>query len=306
MIKKSDIQSLIVTADREFKHRAINFFNNAAFNSEKLTVGTLPEASSQLINNAKLLNLLIDGSVFGARINEEFVQVTALFDKPDLYGIMYLPERMPKPFEHQNHGVKNLGVYSLPFNKIHFNEIFHRRRSGSVDIPGEGGSSPFPAAAKPPVEKKPISVTAFEASNHVRDTIQALKALDTDRGALEHLHQAGQRFNGIVGTFAFFTKLPGYKELRRLAIIIDRISRHYVDNAEIKKIEDSHFKLLIDAAKCAYSLLQDLREQKPIPADVMGLYSKVEEDFKKTGIQDAENVTQADVDSLIENLTKPA
>lgn len=314
--RKSEIESLILTADREFKYRAVNFLNNIAFNSEKVTVSSIADAKSTLEKNPRVLNVIIDGELFASNIDTYFTEgVKTLFTRQDVIGIMYLSEKLFKDFKHHNHNLPNLVVDRLPFDKRVFTEVFHKRSSlkdvSSAKTGQEAPPSKNPfarlenvtatsnqedAAAK---SKKSVSVSAFEASEHVRDTISMINIIGKNREAFEQMKVVGQKFNGVVGAFAFFPNLSGYTELSHLGHIIDRISRHYDEMTKKEKISDEHFNLLLDAAKCSFLLLMALREQKPVPAEFTDTEKKIMERFKASGIEDAKKVSQSEIDELL-------
>lgn len=318
VVKKNEIQTVILTKDREFKHRTVNFLNTIAFNAEKTTVTTIEEAEQCLLNVPKVLNVIIDGTLFGQQVDAAFDKIKDMTEKPDARVLVYLDDAGMATFTKANHGIANLFFEKLPFSKKVFNDVFHKR-SGGFDMGGDP-ASPFgkatgsegqvpsaaaPSAAATEAAKKSVNVTAFEASNHVRDTIAMINIVGKNREALDQLRFIGQKFNGIVGAFAFFPKMDGYKELRRLSGIIDMISRHYDKHRELGKIADNHYNMLLRSAKTSFLLLQALRDSSPIPPEFKTECEAVDKEFSaQKEIDDSHSIKQDDIDNLINDLKK--
>lgn len=138
-----------------------------------------------------------------------------------------------------------------------------------------------PSIPNQKVEKPAANTAFFEASAHVRDTVDRLKKILSNPKDLESLFYIGQRFNGIIGTFNFARKKPGYAELADLATLIDDIARYYQKNQDKKEIETIHLQLMTAAAKLSYLLLRDLRESKPVKESLHASYQKIMATMKK-------------------------
>ena len=306
IIKKSAIQSIVVTKDREFKHRSITFLNNIAFNAEKIAVDNVAEALAHIEQNPKMLNLVIDGTEFYSLVDTYAEDLKKLCEKPDLIALMFVDKPVPEETV-SNLALSNLYIKRLPFEKGHFNEAFHNRGGkgtsagifpGMQDSAKQGaGQSGSGAAAKTPTQKK--NITAFEATAHVRDTIAMLTIVDKNRGTLDQVIKIGQIFNGLVGAFAYFAK-DGYQDLKNLAIIVDEISRYY-DKSDLDKISDKHYELLYNSVKTSFLILQALRDNQTPKAELLEKSKELNEIYLKTDeLEKRSMVDQGEIDKLLE------
>lgn len=309
MIKKSDIQTLILTKEREFKHRAVSFLNNIAFNSEKISRENVSEGIATLNHNPKLLNLVIDGENFFGLITQEMESLVQICSKPDIMVLFYVNDKQFSEIK-EKIDIKNLCIRKLPFEKNHFNEAFHNRGGAN---PASAGSGVFPSAPKivtsaakqPNKSKEDVAkknITAFETSGHLRETIAMINIIDKNRSAVDQVVKVGQIFNGVVGAFAYFANKPGFSELKNLAIIIDDVSRFYIKESK-EKIADNHFELLFRAAKASFQILQKLRDDKEVSKellkeahDINDFYMKIDDIVKR------EQFDQNEIDKMLENM----
>lgn len=312
IIKKSDIQSIIVTKEREFKHRSITFLNNIAFNAEKVSVDNISEAAAQIEQNPKILNLLIDGKDFFSLLEANSDELKKICSKPELIAMMYIDRPIPEEAI-KKIGLSNLYVKRVPFEKGHFNDAFHNRggkattgvfgQSGGQEGSNLGMSHAGLAAApaaKPNAPKK--NLTAFEATAHVRDTIPMLNIIDKNRSALEQVFKIGQIFNGLVGAFAYFSKKDGFQEMRNLAIVVDEISRYHEKNKP-EKISDAHYELLYNSVRSSFLILQALRDNQSPDSELLEKARKQHDIYLKTDeLEKRDMVDQGEIDQLLENL----
>lgn len=304
MVRKNEVQTLILCTDRDFKNRSVTFMNNIAFNAEKVTAESIDDAGLKLSANPKLLNLVIDGTIL-SDVNHDFDQVKKLCLKSGLMVLLYLTEDQDKEFIFNKHGIKNLKIATLPFDKQVFNDTFHNRGSAKAG-PG-GASQAFPGAkqvtstaAQKAKTQAVKNLSAFEASNHVKETIAMINAVDKNRAAMDQLKVIGQRFNGIVGTFGYFANKPGCGELKELANNIDMVVRTYDRDPSLTEIKGPHFDSLIKMAKLSFMILQCLRDDKAVSDDLLDQCKKTFEDFNAlSDIDRKESVSQDDIDQMI-------
>lgn len=313
MIKKSQIETLIICKDREFKHRAISLMNNIAFNAEKISVESGKEAVILINQNPKLLNIIIDGSAIPELIQGELEELKEICAKPNLMAVMGFDAKQ-KELSEINHGLENLVTTILPFEKNVFNDAFHNRGGKGGNMLSGGYQSVFQKPNFPSVgnqgqgadgsgDKKAANTVAFETSAHVKDTVAMINILSTNRGALEQVSKVGQIFNGIVGAYGYFSKKDGYKELRELADIVDTVCRQYEDFKKGDTISDEHFDILLNAAKGSYLILKELRANSEIPKDLIENAQQTIEKFKNSGsMKKKENISQSEVDDLLDSL----
>lgn len=307
LIKKSQFESLILCKDRDFKHRAVNFLNNIAFNAEKQSVENIQEAKALIETNPRILNVIIDGTDFKQLLDGGGLKdLQAMCQKPELMAAMYVPEA-DQAYTKKEHGISNFFCFVLPFEKNQFNLVFHSRGAQK----GDGGSSPlsvFQGAKKPAASQvKPQesessakkNVIAFETSGHLKSSLAMLNIVEKNREALDQVQKVGQIFNGLVGALAYFGNKAGYKQLRNLAIMIDEVSRCY-DDKKSQKISDDHFKLFYQGSINSFKILQHLREEKEVEASLIessealfSTFSSMEE-FK-----DKHTCDQDEIDKLL-------
>ena len=156
LIKKSQIQSIVITKDREFKHRSITFLNNIAFNAEKISVDNISEAVAHIEQNAKILNLIIDGKDFYSLLDTYAEELKKLCGKTDLVALMFVDKAVPEETL-QSLDLSNLFIKRIPFEKGHFNEAFHSRG-------GKGGSGIFSTAQQTDGQKLGLSHAGLSAA----------------------------------------------------------------------------------------------------------------------------------------------
>jgi hypothetical protein len=187
-------------------------------------------------------------------------------------------------------------VFFLPPLQNHFNKAFHGGRA----IPAPPAiSSPEQAAKEGP------ALTLIETSTHIKETVDLLNSVSKDRSRLDIRKQIGQRFNGIIGTFAFFVQKPGYLNVKDLATIIDDISRTYEDSEDHKDLTDKHWQLLMESAKTLFLILKDLRENRPLTAAYAEKANALTALYKKDGdIRKRSTQNQDDVDRIVDMATE--
>lgn len=260
-VRKEQSKSIIVTTDKEFKQKTVNFLNNIGFPAEKFTVDSASELFSKADLDHTVRNIVIDAQNCFPR-DEDMAKKLAHYGKKPRFKILVYAE--PETVEELEKDATfspctNLFFAKLPFDKRAFNDAFHGAISGSK----------FPSSnlqkRRAPTGKvddgTPKNLSAFEASAHVKDTIGMINELAKDKQEFKTVSLIGQRFNGLIGTFAFYGDKPGWKELRQIGQQIDCIARTY-QLGDKGPVADKHFELLVNLAKSAFIILQDLRNAK--------------------------------------------
>jgi hypothetical protein len=311
-------KSVILTANREFRATAVNMLNNLAFASEKLSASSIDEIRVQVARDRTLVNIIIDAAGMS---DPEFGHLVEKWDEilkgKEARALIFYQESQ-KALMEKHQAVTSTWAHStikpLPQAKPHYVECFYSaRKQGSSAFPGAPAVKPSETAAKPaPAQAAPAAaqqknLSFFEASGHVRDTIDSLNKIIKDRSAVADLAKVGQRFNGIIGGFAFFGDKPGYRELVHLADWIDTVAREYSVPGQRKEATEQHVNFVMDAAKCSYLMLKELRETEKITDDTNNKFNQCKKAFDLINdIKKKSKNDQVDVDKLLEEAQKQA
>jgi hypothetical protein len=263
----------------------------------------LREASAIMQSNPKMLNIIIDGELFADAFDENLAKVTELCRFPNAMILLCLTDEQAKAYSVKEQGLVQLVVKPLPFDKAVFNDTFHGRGGKSQSMTLSPFGQTVATVPKEPEAKvtKPVNVTAFEASGHVRDCIAYLNVLDRNRSAFDELAKIGQVFNGLVGSFAFFAKQASHAQIRDMALCIEAICRYYQDGKS-EKVSDEHFQVLAQAAKSCFKILQLLRDEQPVPeAMIKDAQSVTQHCVALNDIKMRTSISQDDIDLLLAN-----
>lgn len=310
MLKKSQIQTLIFCNNRDFKQRATMFLNNIGIHTEKHSVQSIEEAKeilSGMNSNPALRNLIIQGDSYPDLFKPNSEDLKAILQPDMMFALAYFSEETFADFN-KDYGFKNLMIEQTPFVQNHFNQAFHNRGAGGPvknaapsGLSALGISAPIKSASKPakPAPKKNIS--AFEASAHVKETIDHLNNIAKDRSDLAGVLSIGQTFNGFIGAFAYFGEKKGYLQLRQLAKIIDITSRDYTEDSQKTEITPEHSKLMLESARTSFRILQLLRDNKEIPDELVTESDTRWKEFESLGGKDSETLDQSSIDSLLDS-----
>ena len=175
------------------------------------------------------------------------------------------------------------------FIRTHFDEVFNML---------EGGSSKGVAS-----KAQDKNIVIAEAAAHVKETVDHLRELAQDRKQINKISDIGQKFNGIWGTFNHFAAKPGYGELAVLAQIIDVVGRTYGEKSGKTEISEEHFKLLVDASKCAYAIIITLSKNQNVAKENVDEAAKLQEVYDKmANLDKRQGCSQNEVDSLLSQL----
>ena len=302
-IRKEHSKSIILTTDKEFKQRAVNFLNNIGFPAEKHYMQSVEEMLTKLGADQTVRNILVDADNCLPDKKENVKVLLELGKKPKYKILVYGEEATMEaisPTEEQLKESRNIAFAVLPFDKRRFNDCFH----------GSLGGSKFPTVTLSKRnaprgkldEGKPKSLSAFEASAHVKDTISLINEVKKAKNDYDKIGQIGQRFNGLVGSFAFYGKKPGWYQLTQLAQQIDEICFTYQDG-DIEAMTDPHYNLMVDAAKFSFMLLQHFRNGQLPPEDsIKQAQECADKCAADKDVKRKEKIDQNEVDSLLEAL----
>jgi len=161
-------------------------------------------------------------------------------------------------------GLPYLNLRLQPVKRADFIAVFRSMRGISLEefrppeIQKDDKVSNKESSRKVP--KGASIISFFEATQHIRESIDAVNELLKDGHKLDLLQMVGQRFNGLVGAYCFLQNQTGFKELFHLSVVIDDICRNYKHQSEKTSIDLSHLDLLIKAVKCAFLILKRLRD----------------------------------------------
>ncbi len=162
-----------------------------------------------------------------------------------------------------------------------------------------------PVSQAKPAPKKSKSNHFLDASKHLSVTVEKINELAKNRKALDMVAEIGQRFNGLVGTFAFFQSHKNYQNIYFLSRVVDEICRTYELNTNLEEIKKEHFDLLLNSAKNLFQILKAMREGKELPEKQIALYNQIGLTYKEMDdIAKRQNQSQDDVDSLLEELSE--
>ena len=170
--------------------------------------------------------------------------------------------------------------------------IQHKHNSPGSKVP------PAQATGRASPNKPPQPVV--DCAQHVRDTISRLAALAKDPKAMDKLADIGQRFNGVMGTFAFFMGKDGFTEVQQQSTLIDAICRTYEANPQLTQVSAPHLQLLIDAAKVCFDVLTALLRGGPFDPSLKTRATKCFEQYEADGLLLKRAAgTQEDVDEIL-------
>ena len=302
---------MIVTTERDFRTLVTSQLNSAAYVAEKVNADDLEEALNKLQFDKSIQNIVVDGASFPEKGIIDFLKgFWNGIDKERAYIVLVALSEDQKGFKE---------VLDKAFGKVYFrvkpleirtfNEVFHQ---GTPINQGAGvkvvDSEPKPAvtaeskAAAPQSDEKKALVAFFEASNHAKDTIDFINTVAKDFTAVDKFIEAGNRFNGIMGTFAFLKHKGGYAQLHSLSHMIDTVTRTY-ELENWQEVSQEHFDFVLRSAKCAFLILKECREGRGPTASQIEETSAIEEVFAQfTGLKQRSSQSQDEVDDLLAQL----
>ncbi len=307
-MRTEKLKTVILCEDREFKNFAVNNLNNAALPGEKFTTEEVKEAHQIIESNGLADNFLVDFSGYSkkelvTKLNEVFPLPTIADEMRRVITIVMLdPEEHMQLAKALNQKFKDVFFFYMPMTQQQFIEGFHDGRKNRVKITS---SKPQEATSTPGQENKKntSSVNFLETTKHIRSSIESLNNIAKDDSRVDDMQHIGQRFNGMIGAFAFYGKKSGYHELHTIATYIDNICRIYENDKD--KVDKSHFDIVLLAARTAFLLLKDLREGNELsPKNKETLNSITESYNKLSDVKERNSQSQQDVDALIDSLAQ--
>ncbi|MFW7380690.1 MAG: hypothetical protein ACOH5I_17890 [Oligoflexus sp.] len=297
-LKKNQVKSAILCEDRDFKRKSIMFLNNAAFSGEKFQTENVAATLDLIVRDSMVRNIVIDSRIFSdAALEPALQQVMTVVKNLPVRVLCYLQDHQHSLEIQLKEAMPSFHFAFAPLSQAVFNKSFIIKRDTEKDQ--DEAKSGQKSSPKQPAR------SVIEASIHLKDTVDLLNQFSADKNKREALQAVGQKFNGLVGAFAFLQDQAGYKSLCSLAQIIDEICRHYEN--QHTEVHDNHWSLIKEAAKCAYLLLRDMREQTPTEALNQWITKEAElsQSFSTLAdIQKREQLDQNAVDTLLEDIQK--
>ena len=293
-LRKEQIKSIILCTDREFKRRSISFLINSAFAGEKFSAEKIMGALEILDRDHDVENFIFDATATKTEdLSKDLDIFQSRLKNSDLRILIYLDEKLQaKDKDLVLKILPKAHVFFTPAVQAHFNKAFHGGRTIPPPPPGSEGS-----------EKPVAALNLVETSAHIKETVELLNSVAKDKTRLDIVLQIGQKFNGIIGAFAFFAQKNGYSQVKQLASMIDDIARTYQNQVDGAEISEEHWQLLKECAKCLYMILKNLREnvgisakQVELAAGLLAIYQKDDSILKR------QSQSQADIDQLLENM----
>ena len=301
-LKKDKITSVIICESRPFKAKAVNYIHGAAYPAEKKTVDNMKDAIT-IINGDKFCHILvIDATNFKDEDLMDGLKKLRIKNKnEELRLLLYLDEAKLGDKETYEKLFKRTSLASFPIKQQDFNRAFHQRKP---KIDPNATPKKKEKAKEPEANSSHSATSLIETSNHIKDTIDMINSLVKDRSNFELLADISQRFNGLIGAFRFFGGKEGYPLLGHLAEIIDTVGRSY-EESDAKEIETEHFQLIVDAARCSYLILKDMREGRGVIPKRLKQHQDLSKAFSSlSNIKFKENFNQSEVDQLLEEQLK--
>jgi hypothetical protein len=308
-VSNEKAKSIIWTSNRDFRAKSVSLLNNLAFAAEKLTGNSLDEIRMQILRDKTLINVVVDASSFSEAEFDKLVQnYDAIFNGSDAKGMVFYQEQQAPLLEKHKSTISGWShslSFCLPQEKTHYvKALIASRQRGPIAVTAPESTA---RANEPAKDSQPKNATFFEASQHVRDTIDNLNKLAKDHTAVEEIVRVGQKFNGIIGTFAFFGDRDGYRELVQLSDSIDTVSRVYAQTSAVQQVKDQHVAFILEAAKCAYLILKELRETSAVTPQTVAAAKQALKVFDSlSDVRKKSTNAQDDVDKLLEEAQKQA
>lgn len=304
-IYKDKMKNVVLSLDRGFRTQASRLFGDAGFPGEKIFVGNASEATAILRFDRLALNICVSpDNLETPAYLEILANINTVVAGSSILTLAYFRLDQARELNEVKAGLPYLNLRLLPIKRADFISVFRSLRGISVEgfRPPEiqsGGKFEGPDRQKK-LAKEGSVLSFFEATKHLRESIDAVNELHKDSGHLDLLHRIGQRFNGLVGAYCFFQNQAGFKELFHLSVVVDDISRHY-DGTSATAMDPQHLNLLTDAVRAAFVILKRLRDGlDPEPAqteEAMRIFESFQND---STITKRERSSQDEVEALLQ------
>jgi hypothetical protein len=264
-VHKDKIKNVVLSVDRGFRAEVSRLYGDAGFPGEKVFVASSSEATSVLKFDRQALNICTSPDNLEtpayleilANINNAIAGTTVL-------ALAYMRLDQAREMSEIRAGLPYLNLRLLPVKRSDFIAVFRSMRGMGMDgfrppeIQNDRQSERKEAQRKSAKEGTILSF--FEATKHLRESVDAVNELHKAPDSLDLLLRVGQRFNGLVGAYCFLQNQPGFKELFHLSVVVDDISRNYRPQSERSSVDPIHLALVTKAVRCAFMILKKLRD----------------------------------------------
>lgn len=259
MARRERFRSVVLTDNADFKQKAIAILNNIAFVAEKLAATDVADLVQRVTTDELARNLVIDArSAEVARClvtSEPFAD--AMRSTRDLFALIYVNAPQLPAIDASGIGkLRGLRVAELPLDRAHFMDVFHARRAAA--------NQKAVTSSKPAAVSEEMREAAREAGEHLKTALEQINGIAKDPSKLDYLAVIGQRYNGMMGTFAFFASTPGAKELAEIGRIVDGVARTYAKTPK-SVVASEHLKLLIGCCRATLPLLRAVAFGEDVP-----------------------------------------
>jgi hypothetical protein len=292
MPRQERIKSVIIGTRPEFRTMMVSYINQAGFSAEKRIVSDVNETES-LVQDELFWNYVIDlHDLSLVECKKQIKKLTELINDSRIHPLVYLAENSGTEVNSLSVDLPGAIIVCKPIARKHILDAFvkpYMARHGHLKKVNKADGQ----------ENALILATIV----HVKDTLESLKKVSTDKKLIAEVVAIGQKFNGIFGTFNFFRSHPGHGDLANMAEIIECIGKTYSKNVDTNILLDAHFELLVDATKVSFNLLKIMRDggapDEVLAKRCQSIYKK----FKATSDLFTRNdQSQKEVDSLLEKL----
>jgi hypothetical protein len=258
MARRELFRSIVLTDNAEFKQKAIAMLNNIAFVAEKLQAADVADLVQRVTTDELVRNVVIDARSpeVARRLVTSEPFANAMRSTRDLFALIYVNASQLPAIEAAGLGkLRGLRIAELPMDRAHFMDVFYTRRTAA---------SQKAAVPKKAAVSEEMRAAAREAGEHLKTALEQINGIAADPTKLDYLAVIGQRFNGMMGTFAFFASTPGAKELAEIGRIIDGIARSYA-KAPRPVVDSEHLQLLLGCCRATLPLLRAVAFGEAVP-----------------------------------------
>lgn len=267
MLRREKIRTAIVTTDNDFKRTAISLLNNTGFLAEKIQFSDYKALVKALHQDQLLLNLIFDLSDIKAGsepfLDENFLKL--LRSRQDLSVLVYVSQGKRSSWK-GSQLLKNFGhvhILELPMNKTQLLSAKSPTRPSDVVKNLSKNTELIDGSVN-----SELRAAARDAGQYLKQALEQINGLAADPSNMNYLATIGQRFNGMMGTFAFFTGVKGAAELSLVGRIVEGIARSYAMNPKPAVAHD-HLQILIGCCRATLPLLRAVALSEPLPDGIL-------------------------------------
>jgi hypothetical protein len=297
-IHKDKIKNVVLSVDRGFRTQASRLFGDAGFPGEKMFVSNVSEATSILRFDRQALNICMSpDNLETPAYLEILANINNVIAGTSILALAYMRIDQARDMNEVKSGLLYLNLRLHPVKRSDFSLDGFRPPEIQKDDKGSNKES------SKKVPKGASVISFFEATQHIRESIDAVNELLKDGHKLDLLQMVGQRFNGLVGAYCFLQNQTGFKELFHLSVVVDDISRNYRHQSEKTSVDVSHLDLLLRAVKCAFLILKRLRDgAEPDPGQTEEAMQIFDSYLTDSTIAKRDLVSQDEVEVLLSKL----